>query len=58
MWADHLTIDRACRCIGELDLQRGVVLLAAGLHLIKRVLICESGRVDLEQNQLKRASLL
>ncbi len=49
MWADHLTIARCCGCIAELDLQSGIVVMAAGLHLLQRDLILESVRVDLVQ---------
>ena len=58
MWEDHLTIARCCGCIAELDLQSGIVLMAAGLHLLQRDLILESVRVDLEQNEIARAALL
>ena len=58
MWADHLTIARCCACIAEQDLSEAAALMGGGLHLLQRDLLLESVRVELEQKEIARASLL
>ncbi len=55
MWEDHPTIARVCGCIAELNLQSGIVLMAAGLHLLQRYLVLESVRVDLVQEVVQKS---
>ena len=61
MWADHLTIARACEAIDEHDLAYGVAVMGCGLHLLQQDFAKGTSALTLQKqlvhNQAKASTL-